>query len=178
MSVESPTPLLALVAYSGTGKTTLLEQLLPWLAARGIRVATVKHTHHQFDIDKPGKDSYRLRVAGARQVLVASRRRWALITELDETRDEPDLQQLLQALDHDSLDLVLVEGFKHEDAPKLELHRPVLGKPLLCTDDANIVAVASDDATLVLPRTLPLLDLNDIDTIGHFVLQHMQTHKY
>ncbi len=172
MGIECRTPLVAFVAYSGTGKTTLLEQLIPWLRQREIRIATVKHTHHQFDIDHPGKDSYRMRAAGAQQVLVASRRRWALISEIGEEQAEPDLNQLLHALDHDHLDLVLVEGFKHEAIPKIELHRPALGKPLLCPDDAGIVAVASD-APVALPRQLPLLDINRVDTLGNFILQRI-----
>jgi molybdopterin-guanine dinucleotide biosynthesis protein MobB len=121
-------PLLGFAAYSGTGKTTLLEQLIPELNQANIRVAMVKHTHHEkFDIDKPGKDSYRLRKAGAEQMLVASAKRWALMVEhpAQATLNEPDLFELLPHLDLSKADLILVEGFKHENISKIELHRPI-----------------------------------------------------
>ncbi len=174
MAVDSPTPLVAFVAPSGTGKTTLLEQLLPLLRARGLRIAAIKHTHHSFDIDQPGKDSYRLRAAGAGQVLLASRRRWVLITEHEAERDEPHLAELVAALDHTALDLILVEGFKHEAVPKIELHRPSLGKPLLQPADPNIIAVASDAPPAGQPP-VPLLDLNDPPAIARFVAEHFTT---
>lgn len=162
-------PVLGFAAFSGTGKTTLLEQLIPALERRGVRVALVKHAHHEFDIDKPGKDSYRLRKAGARQVLIASRQRLALMTELEEALPEPRLEQLLTQLDPSRFDLVLVEGFKHEPIPKIELHRPALGKPLLHPDDRQIIALATDEPPATGAGTLPLLDLNDTEAMADFV---------
>jgi molybdopterin-guanine dinucleotide biosynthesis protein MobB len=141
--------------------------LLPVLRARGLRIGVVKHAHHDFEIDYPGKDSYELRKAGAAQLLVGSRKRWALIVETD-ANTEPRLTDLMQHLQPGSLDLILVEGFKLEGIPKLELHRPSLGKPLLAQTDPSIVAIAAD-APLTPPRDLPLLDLNDIEAIAAFV---------
>jgi molybdopterin-guanine dinucleotide biosynthesis protein MobB len=168
MSADFARPILGFVAYSGTGKTTLLEKLIPELRTRGLRIALLKHAHHDFDIDIPGKDSYRLRKAGATQVMVASARRWALVNEHHETRDEPRLGELLQHLDPDQFDLLLVEGFKHEHYPKIELWRRELAKPQLHPDDRNIIALACDKA----PddnTDIPLLDLNDISAIARFV---------
>jgi molybdopterin-guanine dinucleotide biosynthesis protein B len=161
-------PLVGLAAFSGTGKTTLLRRLLPLLKARGLRIGVVKHAHHDFDTDIPGKDSYELRRAGATQMLVASRRRWALVTELAGER-EPRLDVLLAQLDRDALDLILVEGFKAEHFPKIELHRPQLGHPLLCLTDRSIIAVATD-APLVVEPGVPVLDLNRPEEIAAFIL--------
>jgi molybdopterin-guanine dinucleotide biosynthesis protein MobB len=165
--VQARCPVLGFAAYSGTGKTTLLVQLLPRLRAAGLRIGMIKHAHHKFDVDVPGKDSYELRKAGASQMLVASSRRWALMTDLDAER-EPVLQEMLDRLDQAALDLVLVEGFKHEAFPKIELHRPATGSPLIHPEDPAVIAVASD-APLALPPGLPLLDLNDVDGIARFV---------
>lgn len=168
MPTDFARPILGFVAYSGTGKTTLLEKLIPELRAHGLRIALLKHAHHDFDIDIPGKDSYRLRKAGATQVMVASARRWALVNEHHEARDEPRLSELLQHLDPNQFDLLLVEGFKHEHYPKIELWRRELAKPLLHPDDRNIIALACDEA----PDDntgIPLLDLNDIPAIARFV---------
>jgi molybdopterin-guanine dinucleotide biosynthesis protein B len=161
-------PLLGIAAWSGTGKTTLLRQILPRLRRRGLRVGMIKHAHHSFDIDVPGKDSYELRKAGAAQMLVASRHRWALVTERD-SGDEPRLDEVLRHLDQDALDLVLVEGFKHEPLPKIELHRPSLGHPLLCLHDRTIVAIATDEPLSVDPG-IPVLDINDPDGVCEFIL--------
>ncbi len=170
MLADFPRPVLGFVAYSGTGKTTLLEQLIPELKARGLRIALIKHGHHDFDIDTPGKDSYRLRKAGASQVMVASNRRWALINENDSQHDEPQLDELLLHLDASNFDLLLVEGFKHEHYPKIELWRQELGKPLLHPEDKNIIAFASDEVPESKPA-LPLLDINDIPAIAEFVVK-------
>lgn len=167
MPIDAHIPVIGFVAPSGTGKTTLLEQLIPRLGARGLRVGLVKHTHHRFDIDQPGKDSYRLRAAGARQVMVGSRQRWALMTELEETQPEPSLALLLEQMDQGGLDLILVEGFKHEPFPKIELHRQALGKQPIYSQDRDIVAVATDTP---LPTDLPQLDINDPDAIVDFLL--------
>ncbi|HEY3532094.1 MAG TPA: molybdopterin-guanine dinucleotide biosynthesis protein B [Casimicrobiaceae bacterium] len=154
--------------WSGTGKTTLVEALIPRLVARGMRVSLVKHAHHDFEIDQPGKDSYRHRMAGCDEVLVTSARRYALIGEL---RGAPELS-LADALARLSpCDLVLVEGFKRAAIPKLEVWREALGKPRLALGDANIVAVASD--TLAgMPEGLPVFDLHDVDAIATFVVQN------
>ncbi len=168
--LKSIVPLIGFAAYSGTGKTSLLTQLLPKLNQIGLKVAVIKHAHHKFDIDIPGKDSYELRKAGAQQMLIASSR----LTALMHTRDdrEPQLAELLPRLDQQQIDLILVEGFKQESIPKIELHRPSLAKPLLYSDDESIVAIASDE-TLSLTKQIPQLDLNDIDAIIAFIQQHM-----
>ena len=162
-------PLLGFVAFSGTGKTTLLKQLIPLLKARGLQLAVIKHTHHSFDIDTPGKDSYELRQAGAEQVMVASSRRWALMVETPNQVDDPQLDSLIQHLDSSALDLILVEGFKHAAIPKIELHRPGLKKPLLCPEDSDIIAIASD-TPLTQQIDLPMLALNDPEAIADFVV--------
>lgn len=162
-------PVLGIAAYSGTGKTTLLRKVLPLLRGKGLRVAVIKHAHHSFDTDVPGKDSYELRKAGAVQMLVASRHRWALVTETGDAA-EPRLGELLARLDHRNLDLILVEGFKTEAFPKIELHRPSLGHPLLCSLDKTIIAVASDAAVAVGP-TVQVLDLNQPEQITEFIVR-------
>jgi molybdopterin-guanine dinucleotide biosynthesis adapter protein len=163
-------PVLGFAAWSGTGKTTLLVKLLPMLKQHGIRVAMIKHAHHDFDIDQPGKDSYELRKAGADQVLIASSNRRALITETP-SGDEPDLWELVASLDLDNTDLVLVEGFRHVVFPKIELHRPTNQKELLYTCDESIIAVASDRS--VDSVALPLLDINRPREIVVFILNWM-----
>lgn len=165
---KSKVPIIGVTAFSGTGKTTLLKQLIPLLRARGLRVGVIKHTHHDFDVDRPGKDSYELRHAGAAETLLASGRRWALMVETDGEGD-PELARLLERMDQRNLDLVLVEGFKHERFPKIELHRPSLGKPLLFPDDPDVIAVAAD-APIGRETQLPLLDLNDPEVIVAFIL--------
>ena len=136
-------PVLGFAAYSGTGKTTLLVKLIPLLIERGIRVALIKHAHHDCDIDIPGKDSYELRKAGAGQVLIASDKRQALLTEAAVTED-PGLEDLVNRLDLTGVDLVLVEGFRHAAFPKIELRKPSLNKNLIFPDDQDVIAVATD----------------------------------
>jgi molybdopterin-guanine dinucleotide biosynthesis protein MobB len=172
--IEYPLPLIGFSAFSGTGKTTLLIQLLPILKAQKLRIGMVKHAHHHFDIDHPGKDSYELRKAGAEQMLIASRRRMALVREYGDDRLEPVLPEVLNALDPSGLDLVLVEGFKDEPFPKIELHRPSMGKPLLYPDDPNIIAIATDAALPEDPARPRLLELNDPEAIATFVLAWLQ----
>ncbi len=161
-------PVLGFAAYSGIGKTTLLRQLLPLMRARGLRVGVIKHAHHDFEIDTPGKDSFELRKAGANEMLIASGRRWALMVDMDADGD-PILHDMLNRLDLANLDLVLVEGFKYEAFPKIELHRPSVGKPLIFPEDRNIIALATD-GELSQPTELPVLDLNDIHTITKFIV--------
>ena len=168
--ISYPLPLLGFCAFSGAGKTTLLRQLLPLLQTAGRHVGVVKHAHHEFDIDHPGKDSYELRKAGAEQMVVASRKRMAWIREFDDHRSEPSLQEALKALDAASLNLVLVEGFKTEHFPKIEVHRAVLGKPLLFPDDPDIIAIATDSELPIRARHLPLLNLNQPADVADFIL--------
>ena len=165
-------PLCGFVAYSGTGKTTLLEKLIPLLNSQGIRIGVIKHAHHDFELDHPGKDSYRLRKAGASQTLVASAQRWALITENPAPHLDPDLDALVAQLTQSELDLILVEGFKHVPYPRIELHRPSLGKPLLYPEDESIIAIASDE-TIEQPMKITQLDLNSPDIIAEFIRQHI-----
>jgi molybdopterin-guanine dinucleotide biosynthesis protein B len=164
-------PLLAIAAWSGSGKTTLLKALIPVLCARGVRPGIIKHTHHNMDVDKPGKDSYELRKAGAAQTLVASQQRWALMTE---TPEEPalDLAYLASRMDSSKLDIILVEGFKHEPVAKIVLFRSAAGHDVdeLMLDE-HVVAVASDIALNV---NVPTLDLNDIEEIADFILAWMK----
>ena len=156
--------LIGLAGFSGSGKTTLLVKLLPILIARGRSVSTLKHAHHAFDVDQPGKDSYRHRLAGAREVLISSQRRWALLHELH-TEAEPTLAELVPCLS--PVDLVIVEGFKAESHAKLEVHREAVGKPLLYPDDSHIVALASDRRPQGLE--LPFADLNDVEAVAELV---------
>jgi molybdopterin-guanine dinucleotide biosynthesis protein B len=159
--------LIGLAGWSGAGKTTLMTRLIPELAARGASVSTLKHAHHAFDVDQPGKDSYVHRSAGARQVLVSSANRWALMTEL-RGAPEPSLAELLRRLD--PVDLVIVEGFKRDAHPKLEVHRAANGKPWLHPEDPFIAAVASDVAPP--ERRLPWVQLDDIAAVTALVLSH------
>ncbi|MBS9993736.1 bifunctional molybdopterin-guanine dinucleotide biosynthesis adaptor protein MobB/molybdopterin molybdotransferase MoeA [Vibrio alginolyticus] len=166
-------PILGFAAYSGTGKTTLLEALLPKLTEAGLRIGMLKHAHHNFDVDKPGKDSYRLRKAGASQMLIASRNRFALMTETPEA--EAEFEFLLTRFDEDMLDVVLVEGCKNIAFPKIELHREEVGKPWLYPNDENIIAIASDGGEL--DSELPQMNINDLDAIAQFVIQYVQEAK-
>ena len=162
-------PLMGFAAWSGTGKTTLLVNLLGIFTSLGLRVGIIKHAHHTFEIDYPGKDSYELRKAGASQVLIGSRKRWALLVE-NPTGDDKPLEHHIRNLDLENLDLVLVEGFKPEAIPKIELHRPSLGHDLLYPGDESIIAVATD-AELSVDTKLPLLDLNDAQQIAQFIIE-------
>jgi molybdopterin-guanine dinucleotide biosynthesis adapter protein len=161
--------LFGFAGYSGSGKTTLIEQLLPRLLNRGLRVSLIKHAHHAFDIDKPGKDSYRHREAGASEVMIASDQRWVLMHELRNER-ELSLSELVSRFS--PCDLVLVEGYKREPIPKLEVHRPSIGKALLFPDDPAIVAIASDERV---DTRLPWFDLNQVDAIADYVFAYAIT---
>jgi molybdopterin-guanine dinucleotide biosynthesis protein B len=158
--------IIGLAGWSGSGKTTLIKKLIPSLIARGLKVSTLKHAHHGFDLDQPGKDSFFHRAAGATEVIISSAKRWAILHEL---REEPewDLGELVTKMS--PVDLVLVEGFKRDKFPKLEIHRAANGKPLIHPDDPHIVAVASDVA---LPKAkVPVINLNDVETIVDLLLQ-------
>jgi len=161
-------PVLGVVAPSGTGKTTLLRKLLPLLRERGLRIGMVKHAHHSFEVDVPGKDSFELRKAGAEQMLIISRHRSALMTEIAPER-EPSLADALEQLRPQGLDLVLVEGFKHESFPKIEVSRAATLRPALHTHDPSVIAIVTDspprDAT-----PLPVLDLDDAEAVCRFIL--------
>jgi molybdopterin-guanine dinucleotide biosynthesis protein B len=156
--------IFGLAGWSGSGKTTLLSALIPELVRRGVTVSTIKHAHHEFDIDKPGKDSWLHRQAGASEVMVASSRRFALMHELRDAL-EPTLDELVARMA--PVDLLLVEGFKRDSHPKLEVHRPSVGKPFLYPDDPHIVAIASDEPLAV---PLPVLPLDDVAAIADFIL--------
>jgi molybdopterin-guanine dinucleotide biosynthesis protein B len=162
---------LGIAGWSGAGKTTLLTRLLPVLVARGLRVATLKHAHHDFDVDQPGKDSWRHRESGASEVIVASSRRWVQIHELRDAGTEPSLAFLLGRLS--PCDLVLVEGWRNAGHPKLEVFRPALGKPALWPADDRVLAVASDVPSPA--GAPPWVDLNDIAAVADRVLRSAQS---
>lgn len=165
-------PLLAIAAWSGTGKTTLLKQLIPALCDKGIRPGLIKHTHHDMDVDTPGKDSYELRKAGAMQTLVASSQRWALMTETPE-QPELDLSKLVSRMDTSSLDVILVEGFKHEAVAKILLYRDNCGHSIEeLAIDKHVIAIASDTP---LSTSLPLLDLNNLNEVVEFVFNWIKS---
>ena len=159
--------IIGLAGWSGSGKTTLIKKLIPCLIARGISVSTLKHAHHGFDLDQPGKDSFFHRTAGATEVIISSAKRWAILHEL---REQPEWDMAALVGKMSPVDLVLVEGFKRDAFPKLEIHRIANGKPLIHPEDPHIIAVASDSA---LPATqIPVVDLNDIDAIADLLLNH------
>jgi molybdopterin-guanine dinucleotide biosynthesis protein B len=162
----SASKMFGFAGWSGSGKTTLIEQLIPRLVARGLKVSLVKHAHHSFDIDRPGKDSWRHRQAGCSEVMIGSGVRWALMHEL-RGAPEPPLAELVSRMS--PCDLLLVEGFKRYDMPKLEVYRAANDKPLLHPGDTQIVAIAADAP---LDTRLPQLDLNDPDAIAAFVLDY------
>ena len=159
--------ILGFAGYSGSGKTTLVEKLIPLVTQRGLKVSLIKHAHHTFDVDTPGKDSYRHRQAGCTEILVTSSRRWVLMHEL-RGRPEPGLAEHINHIS--PCDLLLVEGFKHEHIPKIEVYRAEVGEPLLHPNDGNIVAIASDQR---LETRLPQFDLNDPAAIADFMLKHI-----
>lgn len=159
--------IIGLAGWSGSGKTTLIKKLIPALIARGLKVSTLKHAHHGFDLDQPGKDSFFHREAGATEVIISSSRRWAILHEL---REEPewDLGHLVAKMS--PVDLVLVEGFKRDAFPKIEIHRAENGKPLIAPDDPHVIAIASNVA---LPEAkVPVVDLDDVESIADVLLLH------
>ena len=159
--------IIGLAGWSGSGKTTLVTKVIPCLNARRLKVSTLKHAHHGFDLDQPGKDSFFHRTAGATEVIISSAKRWAILHEL---REEPewDMEHLVAKMS--PVDLVLVEGYKRDAFPKLEVHRVANGKPLIHPEDPHIIAIASDVA---LPKAkVPVIDLNDIEAIADFLIKH------
>ena len=158
---------IGIAGYSGSGKTTLVEKVVPVLVAQGLRVSLVKHAHHEFDVDQPGKDSYRHRHAGCTEVLVSSSKRWALMHELRGAA-EPSLQEQLKHLS--PCDLVIVEGYKSEPVPKIEVHRRDGHTPLLHPEDPDVVAIATDEP---LDSRLPQLPLDDPQAIARFIVQYL-----
>lgn len=164
-------PVVGLAGWSGAGKTTLLAAIIPHLRRAGVRIALIKHAHHRFDVDHPGKDSHTLRKAGASQVLLTSGRRYALMVERDEDR-EPVLEEELGRINQDDCDLILVEGFRDARFPKIEVYRPAMGRPAMYPDDTAIVAVATDGDVEVGIR-LPLLDLNAPGSIADYILENL-----
>src|SRR5229473_4839635 len=159
--------IFGLAGWSGSGKTTLMTLLIPELVSRGVTVSTLKHAHHSFDVDQPGKDSWRHRQAGAQEVMVSSQNRWAMMHEL-RGMPEPSLDELMRRMS--PVDLLLIEGFKRHPHPKIEVYRPSLGKPPLHPEDPFVVAIASD---VVLPGfPLPWLPLSDVGAIAAFILDH------
>jgi len=172
---EITTPVLGFAAYSGSGKTTLLTKVIPILVAAGLRIGLIKHGHHNFQIDQPGKDSYRLRKAGAEQVLLAGRQRSALIIEHPQPAPEPKLEDQFKHLDCEQLDLIIVEGFKHAAIPKIEVYRSGLGYPQLSNNDSHIIALVTDNAPELTPN-IPVLDINQPQQVADFILKQWLTH--
>ena len=166
-------PILGFAAFSGTGKTSLLKKLIPALKNNNIRVAVIKHAHHDFEIDLPGKDSYELRHSGADQVIISSAKRFVKILEV---RQELSLPECLASVSTRDYDLVLVEGYKMAKINKIELHRPILGFPLLYHKDENIIAVASDEK-ISKNDDMPVLDLNNVEEISKFIILNMENLK-
>lgn len=158
---------IGIAGYSGSGKTTLIERVVPVLVREGLRVSLIKHAHHEFDVDQPGKDSWRHRHAGCTEVLLSSSVRWALMHEL-RGATEPKLQDQLKHLS--PCDLVIVEGYKHEPIPKIEVRLKGTHMPALYPDDPNVIALATDD---VLDTQLPQLDANDAEAVARFIIQHL-----
>jgi molybdopterin-guanine dinucleotide biosynthesis protein MobB len=163
-------PILGFSAYSGTGKTTLLRQLIPLLKARGLRISVIKHAHHDFDLDFPGKDSFELRKAGAEQTVICTTTRMALITEFNHPTEEPSLQKIIASMDTQRVDLVLVEGYKDVRFPKIELHRQAMNTPYLHQQDDSIIAIACD-ADLPTEVAIPVLDINDVEAVARYIYE-------
>lgn len=157
---------IGIAGYSGSGKTTLIEKVIPLLVGLGLRVSLVKHAHHEFDVDRPGKDSYRHRHAGCTEVLVSSDRRWALMHEL-RGAPEPTLAEQLRHLS--PCDVVIVEGYKREPIPKLEVHRRAADAPLLYPEDPHVIAIATDEP---LDTPLPQIALDDAEGVARFLVEH------
>lgn len=168
--IKCEIPILGFAAYSGTGKTTLLIRIIPLLKKLGVEVGVIKHAHHNFEIDHQGKDSYEIRKSGAAQILVGSKKRWALIVEKKQEEQDNQLTEYISQFDTKELDLILIEGFKPEFIKKIELHRPSLNKPLLCKTDKSIIAIATDEP-LTNDIKIPILDLNNYESITNYIVK-------
>jgi len=166
---QGPKHVIGIVGWSGSGKTTLFSELIPILTGRGFTVSTMKHTHHDFDMDQPGKDSYRHREAGAQEVLLTSRKRWALLHEL---RDAPEyeIDELIAKMA--PVDILLIEGFKSHQFPKIEVNRPSRGKKLLCQTDDSVVALATDET--IDGVSIPQLDLNNVEAVADYIVSYLK----
>ena len=165
-------PVIGFSAYSGTGKTTLIKQVIPLLKSRGLKIAVIKHAHHHFDLDQPGKDSYELRKAGAAHTIICTTTRMAAISEFANPDEEPSLQQIVDTLDTGKFDILLVEGYKHLAFDKIELHRTAMKKPYLYPEDPNIIALACD-APSPDALAIPMLDLNSPQQIAEFIFDRV-----
>lgn len=175
--IRCPVPIIGFCAFSGTGKTTLITQLIPLLKSSGVRIGVVKHAHHNFEIDHPNKDSFKLRHAGTEQMLIVSDNCIAKIKDVEIPKNGINLQNVLNEMDYDSLDLILIEGFKYYNFPKIELHRAQIQTPLIFPDDKNVIAIATDNELLSPPDDLPVLDLDKIQEIADFVQHYLKTHS-
>ncbi len=171
---ESKIPMIGFSAFSGTGKTTLLKQVIPLLKNEGLRIAVIKHAHHHFDLDQPGKDSFELRKAGADKTIICTYTRMAVITEFPSPDAEPSLQDIVDSINPDEFDLILVEGYKHLPFPKIELHRKSVGKPYLYPEDPDIIAIACD-AELPEPVNISVLDINDVEGIAALIVARINS---
>ncbi len=170
--LNSEIPIIGLSAYSGTGKTTLLKALIPLLKSRGLKIAVIKHAHHHFDLDRPGKDSYELRKSGAAHTIICTTTRRAAISEFDSPDEEPSLQAIVDTLDARKFDILLVEGDKHLAFAKIELHRAAMNKPYLYPKDPSIIALALDVAPSE-TLSIPLLDINNPEEITEFIYEEV-----
>jgi len=181
-TIPFPLPLIGFSAYSGTGKTTLLEQIIPLLVAQGLNVALVKHSHHDIEMDTPGKDSYRLRKAGASQVVLAGTHRSICFHEYEQAHDSELIEQLA-LLNTQDLDLVLVEGYRDQPFPKIELHRSELKKPFLYQQDNNIIALICDAMIQqniksgVIECNLPLFNFDDLHSLSKFIVNYIDDYR-
>tara|TARA_B100001027_G_scaffold71682_1_gene48994 strand:+ start:126 stop:644 length:519 start_codon:yes stop_codon:yes gene_type:complete len=167
--------IIGFAAFSGTGKTTLIKKIVTLLSEKNYKVSVIKHAHHEFDLDKPGKDSYEIRKSGAENILISSSKRWALIHENKEN-DELRLEDLLSILENIKTDIILVEGFKKENFPKIELYRKAIGKEILFYNDSNIVAIASDE-NIKIENNIHKLDLNDPQQIVDYIINFLSLNK-
>jgi len=165
-------PVIGFSAYSGTGKTTLIKQVIPLLKSRGLKIAVIKHAHHHFDLDQPGKDSYELRKAGAAHTIICTTTRMAATSEFANPDEEPSLQQIVDTLDTGKFDILLVEGYKHLAFAKIELHRAAMNKPYLYPEDPCIIALARDVAPSE-KLSIPLLDINNPEEIAEFIYEEV-----
>ena len=175
--IRCPVPIIGFCAFSGTGKTTLITQLIPLLKSSGIRIGVIKHAHHNFEIDHPNKDSFKLRHAGTEQMLIVSDKCIAKIKEVEPPKNGIDLQDVLNEMDYETLDLILVEGFKYYNFPKIELHRSQFKAPLIFPNDKSVIAVATDNKLMSHPDNLPVLDLDNIQEIADFIQYFLKVHS-